>query len=146
LRVLTVEVGDRFGHHGVVGVMMTREGHEGDDALSRSLIVEAFLLSCRSLHLGIEHAMMRHLGALCQESNLEQIALKWTSAPRNDPALMFWKSIEGTEFLKREEGIQEFLNAEEWVHGPSEESLNQGRKEVVGEEKEYKVKTGWSEV
>ncbi|OPG09997.1 HAD-IIIC family phosphatase [Microbispora sp. GKU 823] len=65
-----VDVRDRFGDYGVVGLTDVRT--EGD-----TLRAGAFLLSCRALGRGVEHRMLAHLGALARERGLARVA--WPS-------------------------------------------------------------------
>jgi FkbH-like protein len=85
-RVLRVNVRDRFGDYGLVGVMIARA--EGDE-----LGVDTLLLSCRVLGRGVEHAMLRQLGDLAQESNLSSVALPYLPTPKNEPARSFAESV-----------------------------------------------------
>ena len=50
--VWVVELADRFGDYGLVGVMMVDDHYRLDN----------FLLSCRALGKGVEHRMLAHLG------------------------------------------------------------------------------------
>jgi FkbH-like protein len=58
--VLRVNVADRFGDYGLVGVIVA-------DIRDARLIVDTLLLSCRVLGRGVEHAMLRRLGELATE-------------------------------------------------------------------------------
>ncbi|HEY2900311.1 MAG TPA: HAD-IIIC family phosphatase, partial [Polyangia bacterium] len=60
-----VEVRDRFGDYGLVGVMIV--GHDVD-----ALAVDTFLLSCRVLGRGVEHAMVRAVGQMAREREVER--------------------------------------------------------------------------
>ena len=57
LERLVVEVSDRFGDYGLVGVIMFRTN-------GKALEVDTFLLSCRVLGRGVEHQMIRKLGEI----------------------------------------------------------------------------------
>ena len=102
----TVSVGDRFGHHGIVGVMVCRAIVGNVDGIATTcgkdnqlLLVDRFALSCRSMHLGVEHAMIRHLAKEALDLGCtDGIALRWTTSERNRPMYMFLKSI-GAEFI-----------------------------------------------
>ena len=88
--ILTVEVTDRFGSYGLVGVMMFGSG---DGALS----LDTFLLSCRALGRGVEHRMLAHLGRLATERGLQYVEALFHPTARNRPALEFLRSI-GAQF------------------------------------------------
>jgi thioesterase domain-containing protein/acyl carrier protein len=79
-------VSDRFGDYGIVGVLISKN-------LSDSLDVDTFLLSCRVLGRGVEHAMLSRLGRLARESNLARVDLHFTPSPKNKPALSFLENV-----------------------------------------------------
>jgi len=84
--VLRVNVRDRFGDYGLVGLMVanTREGN---------LVVDTLLLSCRVLGRGAEHAMLRRLGEIAAELGLANVDLPYTPTPKNEPARAFAESV-----------------------------------------------------
>lgn len=57
------------------------------------LNVPVFLLSCRTLHLGIEHAMLRHIADTAKARGAEYISIAWTPSERNEPARRFLFSL-----------------------------------------------------
>ena len=63
---LRVKVADRFGDYGLVGVMIF--SNQGD-----AIEVDTFLLSCRVLARGVEHAMMARLGKLALERGRSRV-------------------------------------------------------------------------
>ncbi len=85
-QVLRVRVRDRFGDYGLVGVMI---------ALARgtALAVDSFLLSCRVLGRGVEHAMLRNLGERASALGLASVDLELISSARNEPARAFADSV-----------------------------------------------------
>ena len=102
-----VDVRDRFGHHGLVGFMvadaspMACPGAVADELLalgSRVLHVRAWLLSCRSLYLGIEHSMMRHLANSAAALGATHLGVHWVRSERNEHAADFLFSIPGAAF------------------------------------------------
>ena len=84
-----IEVRDRFGDYGLVGVMLFSvfSGAPG------ALVVDSFLLSCRVLGRGVEHAMLRELGALAKERGLARIDLPFVATKKNQPARRFLDSL-----------------------------------------------------
>ena len=82
---LTVEVGDRYGDYGLVGLTIS-------SAESRSIVVDTFLLSCRALGRGVEHQMLASLGKHALEQSLEFVDVPYWETERNRPALDFLKS------------------------------------------------------
>jgi FkbH-like protein len=76
-----VEVRDRFGDYGIVGlVLFTEERGETE--------VDTFLLSCRALGRGVEHAMLRRLG-----ERADTVHVRFAGTARNAPAYRFLKSV-----------------------------------------------------
>jgi len=79
---LAVQVSDRFGDYGLVGVILLRRA--GD-----SLQAPVFLLSCRALGRGVEYKMLAHIGALAQEQGLAAVDVLYERTPKNAPARQF---------------------------------------------------------
>lgn len=114
LRALVVESADRFGHHGVVGLIgieplttalssqpiVADDLDESECCLGIKVITEhpdgssmrcvGWLLSCRTLHLGIEYRMLWHVAALAAERGATWLAFDWIRAERNEPAAAFF--------------------------------------------------------
>jgi FkbH-like protein len=88
LECLVVRVSDRFGDYGLVGVVMGA-------ATTSVLSVDTFLLSCRVLGRGVEHAILRHLGHLAEQRHLGHVDIRFRPTGRNQPALDF---LEGLPF------------------------------------------------
>ncbi|MFC0528936.1 HAD-IIIC family phosphatase [Phytohabitans kaempferiae] len=87
--VLAVDVRDRFGSYGQVGVVV-------DSARGGRLDVETFLLSCRVLGRGVEHRVLAALGARAAERGLAEIRLAYTATDRNRPAHDFLTGLRGS--------------------------------------------------
>lgn len=83
--VFRVNVKDRFGDYGLVGLVV---GHA-----DRDFIVDIFLLSCRVLGRGVEHAILRHLGALAIDQHLDNVEVPYTLTSKNEPARAFIESV-----------------------------------------------------
>ncbi len=84
--VLRVNVRDRFGDYGLVGVAVTEPS--GD-----VLTVDTLLVSCRVLGRGVEHAILRRLGEMAKDRALLHIHLPYAPTPRNEPARAFAESF-----------------------------------------------------
>lgn len=93
---LTVEVSDRFGSYGLVGVILHNNQQE-------ALQVDTFLLSCRALGRGVEHRMLAHLGQLAREKGLKRVEVPFQPTAKNKPALQFLESVSG-EFRQEVQG------------------------------------------
>jgi amino acid adenylation domain-containing protein/FkbH-like protein len=81
-----VQVGDRFGDYGLVGVMFYQSAAD-------ALKVDSFLLSCRVLGRGIEHRMLARLGDLARQRGLGWVDVHFVSSAKNKPALDFLESV-----------------------------------------------------
>ncbi len=86
--ILRVNVADRFGDYGLVGVLVA-------DVRETSLAVDTLLLSCRVLGRGVEHAMLRRLGELAAERGLANVDLSFIPTAKNEPAQAFAESVAG---------------------------------------------------
>ena len=102
---LTAEARDRFGQHGLVGLIVAEPQPAAVDAVGGEggeggvLHVRCWLLSCRSLHLGIEHRMLRHLAAIAKEAGATQLGVHWIKGERNEAAAAFFAALPGVEFV-----------------------------------------------
>lgn len=87
-----VEVEDRFGEYGLVGVVITKEREN-------TLYIDTFLLSCRVLARGIENAIIIGLKKYCLEKNLSILEASYYQTAKNKPFLEF---IKKTKWKKEE--------------------------------------------
>jgi len=86
LQCRVVEVADRFGDYGLVGVMIFAA--RGD-----ALEIDSFLLSCRVLGRGVEHRMFNHLGEIARRERLSTITATLFPTRKNLPAHHFLESV-----------------------------------------------------
>jgi len=86
LRCLLVQVRDRFGDYGIVGVVIF-------SAAAEELVIDTFLLSCRVLGRGVEHAMFRHLAAVAGDLGAQRIVAPYLATAKNIPARQFLESL-----------------------------------------------------
>ena len=83
----TTHVRDRFGDYGLVGVIIfNQQGNR--------IITDTFLLSCRTMGKGVEHAMVSDLGRIALERNIDTIEFYSTTSDRNLPARMFLNTFD----------------------------------------------------
>ncbi|MCK6550477.1 HAD-IIIC family phosphatase [Myxococcota bacterium] len=83
----TVAVSDRFGDYGIVGLVLFAPAGE-------HLAVDTFLLSCRALGKGVEHHMLRALGARAMRDGIATVAIPFVASGRNQPALDFLERLD----------------------------------------------------
>ncbi len=91
-----VRVKDRFGDHGIVGLVVYTNSEPVADGV---LEILTFVLSCRSLHLGVEHAMLRQLAAIATERGATTLRFRWRPSERNDAAAHFFTGIPEALFI-----------------------------------------------
>ncbi|MGC1376181.1 MAG: HAD-IIIC family phosphatase [Anaerolineales bacterium] len=98
LECLTVQVRDRFGDYGLVGVMLfeQRAGH---------LWVDTFLLSCRVLGRGVEHKMLLRLGEIAQAIDASSVEIPYRPTSKNQPVLDFLNSVDAKYCVEDHEGF-----------------------------------------
>ncbi|MEM8772408.1 MAG: phosphopantetheine-binding protein [Pseudomonadota bacterium] len=81
-----VSVSDRFGDYGIVGCFGLTETQDTID-------VEFFLLSCRALGRGVEHAMAAYIGETALRRKIETVSFSIAEGPRNHPAQTFFNDL-----------------------------------------------------
>ncbi|TWT93638.1 type I polyketide synthase [Neorhodopirellula pilleata] len=81
-----VEVSDKFGDYGLVGFVDCQRHSQG-------ICVDTFVLSCRALGRGVEHHMIRHVGQLARNLNLDEVHVTFVHGDRNKPAADFLSSF-----------------------------------------------------
>ena len=83
---LVVNLRDRFGDYGLVGVLIFAEQSE-------AITVDTFLLSCRALGRRVEHSMLAKLGEIAQQRQLVRVDVHFTPTEKNQPAFDFLESV-----------------------------------------------------
>lgn len=83
---LVVRVVDRFGDYGLVGVLMYESQHD-------RYRVDTFLLSCRVLGRGVEHAIVSWLGHRAVQKGKSLVEIPYVATGKNLPALEFITGI-----------------------------------------------------
>ncbi|HEY2006808.1 MAG TPA: HAD-IIIC family phosphatase, partial [Solirubrobacteraceae bacterium] len=83
---LTVSVSDRFGDYGLVGAVLYETQPD-------ALVVDSFMLSCRALGRGVEHAILQRLGELAEQSGLARVDVRFAPTPKNAPARTFLEGV-----------------------------------------------------
>src|SRR6185503_7431040 len=85
-RALIVDVSDRFGDYGIVGLVLFRRGRDVLD-------VDSLLLSCRALGRGVEHAIVAELGRIAETEGLGFVEIALQRSAKNKPAFQFLETI-----------------------------------------------------
>lgn len=85
-----VEVRDRFGTYGTVGLLLF-------SLANRRLTVTTFLLSCRALGRGVEHRMTAYLGEEAMARGIDTVRLRYAPTARNLPARQFLDEVAAPE-------------------------------------------------
>ena len=83
---LVVNLADRFGDYGLVGVIFYK-------ARASALEVDTLLLSCRALGRKVEHNMLAKLGAVARERGLQRVLVPFVPTKKNQPAADFLNSV-----------------------------------------------------
>ncbi len=105
LECRSIEVSDRFGDYGLVGVLIF--GPRGD-----ALEVDTFLLSCRVLGRGVEHAMMGELGRYALANGLARVDATVLFTRKNQPARDFLEGAFAAHRREVEGGVRYGVPAE----------------------------------
>ena len=82
---LTVNLRDRFGDYGLVGVIIFRT--------VQGILVDTFLLSCRALGKGVEHRLLSKLGEIAMQRGFDRIEVRYLLTKKNRPALEFLEIV-----------------------------------------------------
>ncbi len=83
---LVVQLRDRFGDYGLVGVIIYAK-------VSDALVVDSLMLSCRALGRKVEHRMLSELGGIAKRLRAVAVDIPFTSTPKNKPARDFLESF-----------------------------------------------------
>jgi FkbH-like protein len=95
-RVVSVAAKDRFGDHGIIGVMFIRLEDE-------SCHIDNFLMSCRVLGLNIEQYMIAYAAAVARQAKSKRLVGEFIPTAKNKVAAdmyprLGFKRIGGTLF------------------------------------------------
>lgn len=89
---LTIEVTDRFGDYGLVGIVLYK-------LEASTLFIDTFLLSCRVLGRGVEHGIIEQMAKIAVDQGVSRINIPTVKTSRNEPVLNFLEQI-GREHKK----------------------------------------------
>lgn len=82
--VYAVSAKDKFGDHGIIGVLMVQH----TDGESR---IDSFLLSCRVIGRGVETAMVDRAESRAKERGARRLVADFFPTPKNTPAAGFYE-------------------------------------------------------
>ncbi len=105
LECRSVEVRDRFGDYGLVGVSIF--GPRGD-----AIEIDSFLLSCRVLGRGVEHRMLAELGRRALDDHLSKVVATLVVTKKNRPAFDFLEAVASPYRSEIEGGFRYEIPAE----------------------------------
>ncbi len=128
----SVYVSDRFADYGLVGSVVF-EVQKG------KIVLDTFLLSCRALGKGVEHAMLARVGQFGVDNNIGEIEIEYIPSERNTPIANFLhKNLE--EYGRRDGGNTLYVLPAQAASGVS---FNTDEKmEKIGEGGKEKSKSG----
>jgi FkbH-like protein len=84
-RLFVLNARDRFGDYGQIGCCILHR-----DEGPQSLVIDTFLLSCRVLGRGVEHAFLFGVAEVARRVGAGEIVAPLVEGPRNAPALAFF--------------------------------------------------------
>lgn len=98
VRCWVTEVSDRFGDYGIVGAALTRRAHGSD-----TVVLDSFLMSCRVLGRGVEHALLSRLGVAAGEDGARFLESVYRPTAKNEPARACLESVAAEHATVRED-------------------------------------------
>lgn len=86
LEGLAVDVSDRFGDYGMVGLVLYA-------LTAEAIVIDTFLMSCRAMGRGVEHRMLAEVGRIANERGRPHVVAMYRPTPKNIPAATFLKDV-----------------------------------------------------
>ncbi|MEH1789485.1 MAG: HAD-IIIC family phosphatase [Nostoc sp.] len=80
--ILVLNLKDRFGDYGLVGVAILKQNNE-------CLFVDSILISCRALGRGVEQSLLCSIFDFAEQKNLNKIVAPYSSGLRNEQVKSF---------------------------------------------------------
>ena len=96
---LVIEVSDKYGDYGLVGVVHYEISKE-------ALLVKAFLLSCRILGREIEYVVINHLAKIAEKQHKKVIKLFFNMTDKNIPGIEFLQHLTNEVDLQKIEYVE----------------------------------------
>ena len=95
---LIIEVSDKYGDYGLVGVVAF-------DTINEDLLVRSFFLSCRILGREIEYRIIKYLVRIAEKHNKKRIEFLFKITDKNIPGIAFLQYLANKSELKQDEHI-----------------------------------------
>ncbi|NTG51715.1 SDR family NAD(P)-dependent oxidoreductase [Agrobacterium rhizogenes] len=92
LHPLVIQVTDRFGDYGTVGLVTYR-------LEENCLFIESFLLSCRVLGRTVEDRILKRLLAIAENARLDELHIGFVPSKKNMPFLQFLDKLAPVQIL-----------------------------------------------
>ncbi|MFT3868858.1 MAG: FkbM family methyltransferase [Nibricoccus sp.] len=105
---LAVNVQDRFGDYGMVGLALF-------SIAGNVCSVDTFLLSCRVLGRGVEHGILARVGAEARARGCEFVELPFQTTEKNQPARDFVESLRAASAQEKSGSTIYRFSAEELI-------------------------------
>ncbi|MEI6681680.1 MAG: HAD-IIIC family phosphatase [Bacteroidota bacterium] len=86
--VYSIKVGDKFGDHGVTGVIIVKRGPEAGSAS-----IDTFLMSCRILGKGIEEAFACSIFKIIKNEGIISLKAKYLPSNKNEQVKDFYDKL-----------------------------------------------------
>ncbi len=83
---LVVNVSDKYGDYGLVGVVVY-------DIQAEELVIKSLFLSCRILGRGVEYAVIQHMVRIAEQHAVNKIRFLFAITERNIPAIGFLQHL-----------------------------------------------------
>jgi FkbH-like protein len=96
---LASTVTDRYGHYGLVCATLFRVETGEDGTHTTVAVVDSFLMSCRALNRGVEHAMLKQIAETVRSCGADTIRVAWEPTVRNEPVRMFFALLSASVFV-----------------------------------------------
>jgi amino acid adenylation domain-containing protein/FkbH-like protein len=129
-----VEVRDRFGDYGLVGVLIFK-------VESQALEVDTFLLSCRTLGRNVEDTMLVKLAELASANGCSEVHLTLNPTAKNGPTSDFLNRVFGKQRLARNGGFVYIVPTDSIAKHPRLSKTSYGYCFTSGADKQTTIST-----
>ena len=85
---LALRLRDKFGEQGIVALLIARPAGEGE-----ALLIDTFLVSCRALGRGVEHALWAAMVARARRQGFKKLEAQYIATDRNSLVANFYDQL-----------------------------------------------------